>query len=304
MALTTDEQALFDEAKAILPKWFMAYPRAAEDLAMMAKTMGASLTQIRDWLQTQVLITLAQGASSTTPDWLNQHAIDRGTQRQNGESDAALRDRLRKFEDGITRAVLLGAVQSMLTTFGVAGTAAMVELPRDEAFFKTIQSDTGVGGIFTAPSGGVMTFKPTVRFRSPPFKNAAAANDPFSPKNGRIMSFTLTFSSATNGGNNGTFVTSGLVGDAVKYTNGSGVAANPDAAVHWTARKRDWQDVVNEGRKDAFLSRGYRIGRRGPEIIVILPYGTTVNHAKSITEMLRKKKGAGIALRVERRANP
>lgn len=305
MALTTDEQALFDEAKAILPKWFLAYPRAAEDLAMMAKVMGASLTQIRDWLQTQVLITLADGATSTTPDWLNQHAVDRGTSRQNGESNAALRDRLRKFEDGITRAVLLGAVQSMLTTYAVAGTAYMVELPRDEAFLRSpLVSDTGTGGIFTAPVGGVMTFKPTAGFKAPPFINAAAANDPFTPKNARLRSFQITIASATSGGNNGTFVTTGVVGDAVQYTNGPGAAGNPDTAAVWTLKKRDWQDIVVDGRSDSFLTRGYRVGRRGGEIIVILPFGTTENQRKSIAEMLRQKKGAGVALRVERRQVP
>jgi hypothetical protein len=304
MSLSADEQALFDEAKAILPKWFFAYPRAGEDLAAMAKVFGAGLTQIRDLLITQVRITLADGATATTPDWLNQHAAERGTQRQEGESDQSLADRLRKFEDGITRAVLLGATQAMLTNFGVVGTAYMVELPRDQMFFTSYASNFGSGGIFTAPVSGVMTFKPTVRFRSPPYMNPTSAHDPFTPKNGRIQSFQIVIASATNAGNNGTFVTTGLVGDAVQYTNASGVAANPDNAASWTIKKRDWQDVAVDGRKDAYLSRGFRLGRRGGQIVVILPYGTTEPNRKAIAEMLRLKKGAGIMLRVERRANP
>jgi hypothetical protein len=199
----------------------------------------------------------------------------------------------------------------MLTTYGIAGTAYMVELPRDGAFFSTVTTNFGSGGIFTAPSAGVMTFKPTVRFRMPPFKNAQSMFDSdggvtgtHAPLNGRVRSYQLVISGATNSGNNGTFVTTGLVGDAVQYTNGSGVAANPDSAASWTIKHRDIHNVVMDGRLSTYLSRGYRINRRGGKMIVILPYGTSETVRLSVAEMLRIKKGAGIALTVERRVNP
>jgi hypothetical protein len=312
MSLSADEQDLFDEGRAVVPHWFFSRARANEELGMFAKMVGAGLAQIRDWLQVQTKITTAQGATSTTPDWLGQHARDRGTFRQSGESDAALRDRLRKFEHGLTRTYLLQAVQSMLTTYGVAGTAYMVELPRDGAFFGTVTANTGAGGVFSGPVSGTMTFTPSAKFRMPPFKRALSqfdadgeTDDPttFAPVNGRVRSYQITFTGSTSAGNNGTFATTGMVGNGVQYTNASGVAGT-DVAPTWTVKRKDWQGVVLDGRKDTYLSRGFRLNRRGGEIIIILPYGTTEAQRKSILEMVRTKKGAGIGLRVERRANP
>lgn len=79
------------------------------------------------------------------------------------------------------------------------------------------------------------------------------------------------------------------------------------------------------GRKDSYLSRGYRMsgsvwptypgggavwagntsaGRRGSGIIAILPYGTTAASAATVLEMLRTKHAGGYWFTVERRLVP
>lgn len=316
MSLTADEQDLFDEGRAILPHWFHSNERANEELGEMAKLLGASLSQVVDWLTRQVLITLADGPTSTTPDWLGQHAIDRGTRRQDGELDGVLRDRIRLGDDGICRPVLLAAVNAMLLGFSISGTADMVELPRDEIFFGNVSADTGAHGVFSGPVSGIMTFTPTVKFKMPPYKRPTSTFDvngessgPLTAVNGRVRSFQITFSGSTSGGNNGTFATTGVTGQSVKYANGSGVAG-ADATVLWATKRKNWQSIVADGFRHSFLSRGERIGRLGSEIIVILPYdGTKTDDQleaarKAVAEMLRTRKGAGVSLRVERREHP
>lgn len=301
MALTAEEQELLDAAKAILPSWFFADQRLLEDLAMAAKELGAARTVVQHWLGTQTKISTAVGATATEPDWLDQHARDRGSSRQSGETDAALRSRLQTLVDddgdalAVTRAALMDAVASILTAYAVAGTAAMVEMSRDQAFFSGWTGNAGVGGTFTAPdSSGFQTFTPTVKFAYPPFTTAS----------GRIHSHQLVISGAASGGNNGTFVTTGLVNNAAKYSNAAGVVG-ADATVVWSTRRRDVFAVSVEGRRDAFLSRGYRMGRsRGGGIIVILPFGTSEPARKSVFELLRARKGGGISLVVERRQVP
>ena len=312
MALSADEQDLFDIAREMLPHWFFSNARANEELGEIAKLNGAALTQVKEWLGRQTLISLADGPTSNTPDWLNQHAVDRGTRRQNGESDAALRARLQTVAQALIRRVLLDEITAILAADGITYPAypapELVELPRDAVVFGNVTANTGTGGTFSGPSGGVMTFTPTVKFAMPPFK---LAQSPFDIEggttgaktvlNGRVRSYQITFTGSTNAGNNGTFVTTGLSGNGVTYTNGSGVAG-ADSAPTWTVKRKDWQGTVLDGFKHSYLSRGDRIGRRGSEIIVILPFGTADSTKRAIEEMLRTKKAAGVALRVERRA--
>ena len=75
------------------------------------------------------------------PDWLDQHARDRGTRRQFGEADPALRDRLRNTPEALTRESLLDSINSILSAEGLADTANMVELTRDRAYFGVFTSD-------------------------------------------------------------------------------------------------------------------------------------------------------------------
>lgn len=309
MALTADEQALFDHARASLPQWFWSDERANEELGQAAKVMGKSLLQARHWLKTQALIGTAAGATSAEPDWLEAHAVDHGTRRQNGETDTSLRYRLRHGPNSIIRQNLLTAIGEVLVGNGVAGDAFMVELPRDQIFVGQIQQYASIGGTLAGPDvGGVMTFLPDDPFQFPPWKPAVSPSLEVDSANtilsGRVRSHRLVLTGAAAPGNNGNFITTGIVGNAVKYVNPTG-AAGIDAAIAWAIERRDRRDLVLDVHGHSFVSRGERIGRsRGGTIIVILPYGTDAGTGRAVTEMLRQKKGAGVILYVEIRANP
>ena len=299
MALTANEQQLFDLAQAMMPHWFVN-DRDNEFLGLAAKVMGSARVQAEHW-RDMAKILLAVGATATEPDWLNQHAADRATSRQDGETDPALRERLRNVPEALTRTSLLTAVIDIVAEAGEATTGiAMVELPRDKAFLGKQNPFTGTLGEFTGPVGGVMTFTPNVLpWPDPPFSGIISPN-------GRILKRTITFAGSDSAGNDGTFVTSGLAGNGVTYPNASGVA-EVDVSTAWSVDRFDINDkIVTENRADAYYGRGYRMGRKGrtAAIIVILPFGCTEGTRQSVLEMLRQKKGAGVIGIVECRINP
>lgn len=137
-----------------MPTWYKADERAQEELGMAAKVMGQAKIIIDHWLKSQTLITEADGSTSVEPDWLGQHADDRGTFRQASEIDATLRFRLRALTDegtprAVTPAAIISLVQEMLTNEGAAGSFALYEHPRDGAFLiDELIQDTGTGGTF------------------------------------------------------------------------------------------------------------------------------------------------------------
>lgn len=295
MALTPDEQDFLDFALAGLPIWYQDESRELEDLAMIAKMIGAAKSQLDDWFQ-NTLIGNAIGAVGDDPDWLDQHAQDRGTSRQEGEDDPTLRARIQNVEDALTRAELLSVAQGVVDAEGILGTVEMVELKRDRAFLGTFTSMSGTGGTFagTAPD---MTFEPDTPWDRPPLEIAFPG-----------YSWELVVSGAASAGNDGTFPITGLDGDAGEYTNASGVA-EVDATVSWTARKLDQDGNLADGFARAFYGRGYRMGPQQPVIIVIVPYGSGAIHSTAatvaaVTEALRTKKGGGIRVLVERRQTP
>lgn len=286
MALDPEEQELLDVANASLPPWFRGNARAQEDAGMAAKTIGAAKKQIGSWFG-QSLVKNAEGI------WLEEHAKDRGSGKQEGESTAALRDRLRNIPDAITVEAILNAVQGILDADGVAGTISMVELPRDGAFFiDQVQQNTGTGGTFSGPVSNVMTFTPTVRFSYPPYRNAP----------GRVKKHRIVLSGCADAGNNGTFDTIGMSGNGVTYTNAAGVAG-ADATAAWATQRIDHDDQVIEGWARAFFSRGFRrASTRLAMFVVLLPYGTGPETERSILEAVRQIKVAGAIVRVERRS--
>ena len=296
MALTANEQELFDLAMRALPFWFRNDTRAAEFVGEAAKIAGAARIQSDYWLGEQALILTADGIVGLEPDWLNQHALDRGTSRQEGESDAALRQRIRNVPDALTRPFLLTAVADVVEAAGEPTTGiAMVELPRDQAFLVDNVVDTGGGGTFTGPVSSEMTFDPDSAFARVPFGIASP--------NGRNLKHMIEITLASSGGNNGLFEITSLDGGKVVYTNAAGVAG-ADGGMTWETRRRNSFDAQYDGgRRDAYYGRGYRIGRKDvPTIITILPFGCTEPTRKSVAEMLRQKKGAGVVSIVECRA--
>lgn len=292
MALDAEQLELLDFAVKALPSWFTDDARALEELAGAAATMGDARAVVAYWFA-QTLIRGATGKTFTTPDWLNQHAVDRGTRRQANESDPALRDRLRNVPDALTRAALLSATNAILAAEGISGQAAMVELPRDAGHWGSYTSDSGVGGTFVK-DGTTIKFTPSGAWAVSPFRAASVVP---------VVRHNLVLSGAASGGNDGTFEIAGLEGNAALVTNGSGVAG-VDATVAWTVQKLDVNGNVTDGFGRFYWGRGYRWSRTRPTIVIILPFGATDGTASSVREMLRQKKAAGRRAIVEVRAVP
>lgn len=290
-ALTTEEQELVDFATGALPDWVRS---PDEVLVSAAKSVTLARTH-GEYLFTQSLITLATGPTADSPDWLDQHARDRGTSRQAGETDPVLQARLRVVPDAITRQALLDAANAILAAAGVSGSAALLELPRDAAYLGSFTALTGTGGSF-AQSGSVTRFTPTaLPWPTPPFQAASVTP---------VLSWQLVISGAAASGNNGTRAITGLDGDAAMVSNASGVAG-ADPTVTWKAQRLDVAGNVTDGFHRVYLSRGYRLTQSRPfEIIVILPFGASAGVQNSVRESLRLKKAAGYKLTVERRLNP
>jgi hypothetical protein len=288
MALTAEEQKFYDFAKAALPPWI---PDGDEFLMGAAKMFGGVKT-LFDYLFGQALIGGATGPTATTPDWLDQHARDRGTSRQLTETDAALQERLRNAPDALTRIAILAALDAVLEAEGVTDTAALVELPAHMAHGGAYVSDTGTGGTFTK-SGTTMTFEPDTSWARPPF---------WDPDIVPARSTQLVINGAADATNDGTHTITELEDDAAVYTDADGVAG-ADAGCTWSVQVLDGEGNVRDGFSRAFSQRGYRSARVPmPRILlVILPFGTTAATEASVREALRQKKAAGIALLVERR---
>lgn len=291
MSLTPDEQKLYDFAKGALPAWMK---RDDEFLAAAAKTLGAVLLQVK-YLFKQTLITTADGPTSTTPDWLGQHARDRGTSRQAGETSPVLAERLRVVPDTLTRTAILDAANAILTAAGIAGVAALVELPRDGAWLGNYTAMSGTGGTFQQ-SGTVQGFIPTVLpWPIPPWQDATVTP---------VLQHRLVITGAATGANNGTRAITGLQDNAALVTNASGVAG-ADPTVAWKVERLDALGNLTDGFARAYCGRGWRICTPRPsKLIVILPFGTSAAVAASVEESIRTKKAAGIRLLVERRVNP
>jgi hypothetical protein len=283
MALTVEEQKFVDWVKKIIPRHYFSIPRAEEIVGSFAKMFGA----VHEFDVERFEQALISTATDLPPDFLDLHARDRNSMRSNGEADNALRTRLSAVLDAITKPALLDAIDDILEAASVTGSAAMVELRKDRAFFLTNVAMSGTGGTFTLVSGSTYKFTPTVAFTEPP-----------------DITDNIIFSGAANAGNNGTFAITELIGAAASYINVSGVAG-ADATVSWSTQRKSLQGYSIEGFKDAYHSRGYRMtAGLKPSIIIILPYGSTASVEAAVRAMLVLRKGAGVFTLVERRLNP
>jgi hypothetical protein len=276
------------------------------DMQLIGVATGPELGDV-DWMDAHSQATLG-------PDWLEEHAEDRGTHRANGETDTLLRQRVRTPPDAITRRALLDLSQKLVDASGVTGTVGMVELPRDAAYLGKYTQDTGTGGVFTKSStGDVMTFVPTVPFAYPPF---------FGGISGRVKTTQIVLSGSSSSGNDGSFQITGLVPandtegwptlTGATFVNVNGVAG-ADATVTWHTERHDYHGALMDGFARCFADRGYRAWRANSVeggkkamggMILILPYGTTEGTRLSVREMLRKFKAAGFLALVERRMIP
>lgn len=279
MPLSPEEQELMDWLKSSIPRW-LAYPKKGdgseasdEELWNAAVKSLINITrQTDDWKEATFILT-------ATDIWLNAHAQDRGTNRQGGETDDALRERIRTVEDAVNKASIISAVNKVLVAAGIMDSCAIVELRKDKAYFLTDTPAGGTNGTFTK-SGTTMTL------------------DTGYTLSGYERGKPITIAGATSSGNNGTFtITDILLNSQVSYTNGSGVAE---------AGAGTWQLNANyDGRKDAYMGRGYRMSLSGHNsFIIILPYPTDADTGLAVREALRQKKAGGFQHIVEVRQNP
>jgi hypothetical protein len=323
MALTPDEQAVFDAAVAAMPSWYTDDERQREDLAMFAKVIGRSLTEAKALIAKTVIGgwpgdprpsapgPVYSGQTLVEPDWLNQHARDRDTSRALGETNVSLRARIRNVVDVVTRKSLLAAVAEILTAENLLTTGLdMIELPRDGAFFGEHGTPSGTGGTF-AKSGNTITFTPTVRFSLPPYhRSTAAMGDPeltggeIKTKSGEIKAFQVVITGAADAGNDGTFDPTGLAGNGVTWTNAAGVAG-ADAGVSWTIKRLDAFDVDLNGAAMAFFgdpttaAPTYLMAEdQPPTIIAQIPHIPDVIQRARVRfaaeEVLRQLAGGGV----------
>lgn len=205
MALTAEGERLLAFARDALPQWY----RAVDEFLSGAAKSFEQVRTLTTYLLEQTLITTAVGPTSTTPDWLLQHARDRGTVRQLDESDDALRVRLRTFAEALTRDAILAAANAILEADGISTPAQLLELPRDAAHFGVYTAPSGTGGTF-AQSGTTSKFTPTVLPPVPPYRDPSVF--PF-------LQWRLSISGADDAGNDSgvaaTVDTADLTGDAV-----------------------------------------------------------------------------------------
>lgn len=289
-------QDYIDHVLNALPKWFSNREREYETIRAFAEIFQDAEDQSTFW-RSQADILTAVGPSSGEPDWLNQHAADKDTRRQDSETDPVLRDRLRTFPDALNLSTLEETVQSIVDAEGINGTSVVFELRPNRAFFVDMVPQSGLGGEFTGTAPD-MLFKPsTTVFQINPKHDGTADNQ-------------LVLSGAATAGNDtaGTTI-DGLEADSIAYQNASGVA-EVDPAVVWSLERLDASGNVLDGFRQSYLSRGHRMGSQAPTVVAILPYGDLLGpHCTEATrlaviEALRQKKGAGVRVIVECRTSP
>jgi hypothetical protein len=297
MALSAEGEELLRFGRDAQPAWFRDDERQMEELGGSAATMQATRETLVYWLDTQAHILTAEGPTATTPDWLGQHAIDRGTRRQDGETDAVLRERIRNVPESLHRDAILDAINAILEAQGITADAAMLELRPDRAYLQVREPDLGTGGTF-AKTGDVVTFTPAAGFDdgSPPFRP---------PEVEPAQEHRSVISGAATAGNDGTCVITGIGGNGAQYTNAGG-AAEVDATVSWRVDRyqRGTLRTGGSGRRAAYASRGYRAGASRSAILIILHFGATEGTRLAVLEAMRQKKAAGIAAIVEARQVP
>lgn len=289
--MTASEQRIYDFVRASLPDWAFADDGIAEFIAALVKAFDAAATQRAIWLE-QAFIETADGLG---PDWLGEHAKDRATSRQTGEDTPTLRERLATYPDALTRPTILANAVAIFTAAGAAGTPVMLDLRRDGARYGDYDAQTGTGGTFATTSGNLRTFTPDDDFAQPIEVGFARSGSQGNPR--------LVISGAADAANDGTHEITGLVANAVQYTDAA-AADGADPTCTWSLRQYDIEGNDRTGRARAYYDRGYRYGAAGASFVLILPYGTDEAVVLSVRDMVRQIKAGGVRAIVEVRANP
>lgn len=300
MSLSTEAQALFDHARNSLPRWLTGAPSAAlEWLYGFTGVFDGVRVIGRAWLDLTYILK-AIGAE------LDQHAADRGTSRRAGESDDALRYRLRQISDAVTEPAILAGVSAIID-------GASVPAVLDTNNYVT----TGWNSVlFTAATynnvdpttqtyGSRLTLQTINDGTNPP---SFAYDDTTGAVVIRFAAGVTTYAAveALMGISNNSVqvrTPSTLVG---VMQVGDVFGPKPFRSAGLVALRRDRGHMHTIGSCHAFLSRGYRMTGTGRPMayIVILPYGTNTATANAVSEYLRQNGPAGYLYYVERRLNP
>src|SRR5262252_504835 len=275
---TVDEQELYDWAVNALPDWYATDARANEYLWACAAIFAGIKAVAADWLAKQTFILKADGwtldadGKPTSPDWVGEHARDRGTMRADGEDTEALRTRIHGMPGGtVTSPDLVDSINDFLESQGLPPDADLVEMPGDGYYVVTFAADAGTGGVFASMGAPKMVFTPTTRYVGPP-----------------AVGMKLTIAGAIATGNNGIHPVTGAIVDGTSYDDADGIAGS-DATVAWTLGKVGVAGEDLDGFEECYCDRGYRCGMTLPTIIAILPYPTTADQAATVRAMLDEK---------------
>lgn len=285
MPLSSEAQSLFDHAKAAIPRWLTSAGSAAlEWLFGFTEIMDEVRGQGQDWLD----ITLLENATGVE---LDQHASDRGTSRRAGESDAALRERLRNITDQLTEPALKAGVDAILEGNFLAH--FQVGLYTDSGW-TTVLEEVGVDD----PTSLTLTMVDD------------GTNPPTLEEDGNAT--TIHFDSG---------VTTRLDVENLITLESSffGVLTSSDTPLaamqagdvfedrHFylsgvVCLRRDRGHCQTDGACTAFASRGYRMAnhQRPMAYIFILPFGTDEATVNAVIEYLRQNGPAGYIYYVER----
>lgn len=166
--LTQTEQSLFDLVRDALPRFlFQRDNDPQETFAGFAKLFGKAKDQLDFWIS-QTLISSAAGI------WLDQHALDRGTRRQAGESDSQLRARLQTIPDAITKPAIIRAALKITLADGNAVPPALLELRQDRAFLGKDPA-TGFARSYLSRGYRITTWRPSSIILILPFGSTPGA---------------------------------------------------------------------------------------------------------------------------------
>lgn len=267
--LTPEEEELLAWLKGSLPSWFWQKTEAKEEIWRgIVKAFGRVRDLINDWADRTFIL-------YSDDVWLEQHAKDRGTSRQYGESDEGLQARLRTPLQAVVRNDLLDGITTLLAAHELTWTPNMIELRRDGAFFGTYVPMTGIGESLTVGEAGEVTLVDTVG----------------TTFTGYEVGHYITITASTKTGNDGTFPITAVLGDgSIRFTNED--AVNETSEFEWSL---DYNDA---GYNRAYFNRGYRF--HGRAFIIILPSTCSDAVVSSVEEFVRQRKAAGYVAVIER----
>jgi hypothetical protein len=286
MALTPREQRLYDVAKASLPSWFfLDETNAQEQIRAAAKLMGQVWDQADFWVDQAFML-------RAVDIFVDQHAKDRGTRRQDGESTASLVKRLRNIEDSVTAPALLQHVKDILAANSAPSSPVpqLIELRADKLYFGRRVHFTPVDGAHLN-DGETFTVATTVfEFDNNGLVTGGHVAVPFSPGDDLLTVALSMWTTITGQG-----YECGIDSDDTLYVDGAVTYGETVVDAGFVAQ------VESLG----YLNCGYRLGKNAePRIIVVLPYGTPDAAAQAVVEAMRLYKAGGVNVTVETRLVP